>query len=67
MPARYGTGRVGRPSGGAVASESVDRGVAPAPEAPSRCRVAAGMSSAASSVRLAMANGPDPIGWRPNG
>ena len=27
----------------------------------------AGMSSAVSSSRLATANGPDPIGWRPNG
>ena len=68
-PSRRGTAPAasgGRPAAG-VASESVARGEVPGDGGDAASRVAAGISSARSSVRLATANGPAPIGWRPNG
>ena len=67
MPARYGMGRVGRSLGTGVASESVARGEGSVVGVSAWRMVAAGMSSTRVSSRLATANGPDPIGWRPNG
>ncbi len=50
-----------------MASESVATGVVASPASSGGRIVLAGIRSAASSLRLATANGPDPIGWRPNG
>ena len=67
IPFRYGTGRAGGLAGPGVASESVATGVVPSPGTSGGRIVPAGMSSAVSLLRLATANGPDPMGWRPNG
>ena len=68
-PSRSGTAPAA-PAGSPVRAWRASR----SPPASSRRRatsgwriVPAGMSSAVSLLRLATANGPDPMGWRPNG
>src|SRR5262245_56001772 len=67
MPLRYGVGRVGRAMAVGVASESVAAGLDPAGGVGSDMTAVAGIRSALSSVRLATAKGPEPMGWCPNG